>query len=455
MKKRINTSLCFLLLLFFSASAQKQVLDKIVAVVGTSVILESDIQSQLLQIKMQGETITPEVKNQIIEDLLYRKLLLEQAKLDSLDVTEAEVDDKMERNFRYYIQQFGSVEDFERFYGKTVDQFKEDFRDDMYDLLLTQKMQQKITGNIEVSPNDVRNYYLSLNPDSIPLINAEIEIGEIVRKPKENPELRKFAKEKITDLRDRILKGEDFEYLVKAYSEDPGSNGKNGAPTKYTNIARGQFVAEFDQYSFSMKPGEISPVFETSYGYHVMKVLARKGEVVDLMHILITIPTSSEDMVKAKLFLDSISSLILKDSIKFSEAASRFSDEEESKVSGGKIVNPNTGDTHFELDELSQVDPSLTLTIEKLKVGDISPPVLVMTREAKQAYRILYIYARTAPHKQNLIDDYVRVQNDAIADKQQKIIDAWINKKLPTIYVKIADEYKNIKFKHNWFKTLN
>ncbi|HEY6163016.1 MAG TPA: peptidylprolyl isomerase [Bacteroidia bacterium] len=453
-----KTKLILFVTLFFAFAGRTQnqnvVLDRVIAVVGNSVILESELETQCLQLKMNGEKITRQIKCKVLEQMLFRKLLLAQAIHDSITVTEEQVDQELEKRFRYYIYQFGSVEKFEAFYGKTVDQYKEDFRDDIRDILITQKMQQKITGDITVSPNDVKLYFEGLNPDSVPFINAEIEIGEIVRKPKENPELRKYARDKIEDIRKQALSGANFELLIRTYSEDKGSNGFQGGPLEYDNIPRGQFVAEFDQYAFSMKPGEITPVFETVFGFHIMKLLARKGEVVDLQHILIKIPTDPQGMQKAKDFLDSLADAIRqrKDSITFSQAASRFSDEEDSKVNGGKIVNPNTGDTRFQLSEIGQVDPNIALTIEKLKLGEMSEPVLTETQDGKEAYRILYIYSRTEPHKENMKQDYLRVQNDALNDKENKIIKKWIAKKLLSTYVRIADDYKDCAFDNDWIK---
>src|ERR1051326_8214087 len=290
MKIRSSIFFCFAL---FSGSIFAQVkttIDRVIAVVGNSPVLESELQTQCLQIKLSGEKVTRKMECQVLEQMLFRKLLLAQAEHDSVTVTDDQVEQELDKRFRYYVYQLGSVENFEKFYGKTVDKYKEDFRDDIRDILMAQKMQQKITGDITVSPNEVKTYFENLLPDSVPFINAEIEIGELVRKPKESPELRKYAREKIEDIRKRALSGEPFENLVRLYSEDPGSNGTNGAPTMYKNVPRGQMVPEFDQYAFSLKPGEISPVFETSYGFHVMKLVARRGEVADMMHVLITVP---------------------------------------------------------------------------------------------------------------------------------------------------------------------
>lgn len=449
---------CCLFLTFcaFFAPAQNDslVLDRIVAVVGNTVILESEIELQCQQLEADGINITQAVRCQILEDLLFKKLLMFEAELDSVVVTDEQVESELDRRFRYFLGQFPSIEQFEKTTGKTVDEYKDFFRPKVRELLIAQIMQNNIVGNLTVSPSEVKQYFNSLPPDSITYVNAQVEIGEIVKKPAVNPELKKYAKEQCEELRQRALKGEDFTYLVKTYNKDPGSNGLNGADTKYVNVQRGTFVPEFDQWAFSLKPGELSPVFETDFGFHVMKLLARRGDFVDLQHILITIPVDPADLEKARQKLDSISGLIKKDSITFSEAASRFSDEENSKVNGGSIYNPYTGDTKFEMSQLSQIDPGLALVIEKMKTGEISLPALTQTSDGKDAYRILYIKSRTQPHVANLNEDWLLLQNEALIAKEKKILKEWISKKMETTYVKIADDYKSCDFESNWTKAI-
>jgi len=441
----------------FCAFAQKDtlVLDRIVAVVGNAVILESEVEAQCQQMALQGVSITEALRCQVLEDLLFRKLLLFQAEIDSIEVSDEQVESELDRRFRYFLGQYPSVDVFEKTTGKTVDEYKDFYRPQVRELLLAQMMQNKIVGNLTVSPNEVREYFASLPPDSVPYINAQVEIGEIVKKPTVNPELKKYAKDQCEEYRQRALKGEDFTYLVKLGSQDPGSNGTGQNPqTKYENVQRATFVAEFDQYAFSMKPGEISPVFETEFGFHVMKLLARRGDFVDLQHILIKIPIDPADLEKARLKLDSIADLIKKDSISFTEAASRYSDDEDSKISGGSLYNPFTGDVKFEMDQLSQVDPGVALVIEKMKTGELSYAMLTQTRDGKEAYRILYMKGRTDPHKANLNDDWLRMQNDALINKEEEILKEWINKKLLNTYVKVNEDYKSCDFESNWLKAV-
>lgn len=427
--------------------AQEKAIDGVVAVVGNNIIMQSEIESQYLQYTAQSETVSDKTKCKVFEELLYQKLLLTQAQRDSVEVSEAQVDSELERRLRYFIAQLGSEEKFVEYYGKSVDAFKLDLRDNIKELLLAQTMQGKITNNIKITPADVRAYFEKIPIDSLPLINAEIEIGQIVKNPFVSDAAKMEAREKIEGLRKRVLKGEDFASLAVLYSEDPGSS-KNGG--KYEGIQRGAFVPEFDAISFKLKNGEISEVFETSYGFHFMQLIERRGEIVDLRHILISPKVSSPDMLKAKNILDSIYTLLLRDSISFTDAAARYSDDLDSKNNGGLIINPGSGTSKFQMDELGQLDPTLIFSVDKMKVGDFTQPMLMTTKDSKQAYRIILLKSRTEPHRANLKDDYQKIQSVALAEKQKKAVDEWIKKKVGSTYVKITGEYKSCSFDNKW-----
>lgn len=432
---------CFL----SAAHCQPKMLDGVIAVVGGSPILQSEVESKRVQAKLDSVEYD---RCNALEDLLYQKLLLAQAIKDSVEVTDEQVEDELDRRLRYYIQQFGSVQAFENFYGKNVEKFKEEFREELREVLLVQRMQAKITDGITVSPSEVKEFFGGIPNDSIPLINAEIEVGHILKKAKINPELKKYAKEKIEALRKEIMEGKkDFATAAIINSEDPGSAPKGGL---YSNVQRGTFVPEFDAVAFRMKEKEVSEVFETDYGYHILMVESRRGEEIDVRHILITPQPSPDDLLKAKTFLDSIADLVRKDSISITEASSRFSDDEESKLNGGLISNPYTGSTKFEMDQLSQIDPTLVFTIDKLKTGETSAPAITQSRDGKQAYHIIFVKSRTEPHRANLKEDYQRIQDEALAEKKNKIVNAWIKKKITSTYIRVADEYKNCKFDNNW-----
>lgn len=428
-----------------SVYAQATLIDGVVAVVGGSPILKSEVETKKAQARLDS-TQFDFCKS--LEDILYQKLLLAQAIKDSVEVTDEQVEEELERRLRYYINQFGSVKAFEEFYGKTTEKFKEEFKVELKEVLQVQKMQAKITDGITVSPSEVKDYFESIPKDSIPLISAEIEIGHIVKKPKLNTELKKYAKDKLESVRQEIIsKKKDFATAAILYSEDPGSAPQGGL---YKNIQRGTFMPEFDAVAFRIGEKEVSDVFETDYGFHILYVESKRGEEMDVRHILISPQPAPEDMLNAKTFLDSISNLVAKDSISLSEAASRYSDDEDSKHTGGLISNPYTGMTKFEASQLSQIDPSLVFTIDKLKTGELSLPMITQTKDAKQAYHMLFVKSRTEPHRANLKEDYQRIQEETLANKKEKIIKEWIKKKIMTTYVRLSDEYKSCKFDNRW-----
>jgi peptidyl-prolyl cis-trans isomerase SurA len=437
----------FTLLLSGTMAAQEKVIDKIVAVVGTNPILKSELEAQYQQMLAQQEAVDENTRCKLLEELLFQKLLLAQAQKDSLTVTEAQVEQELDRRMRYYLQQFGSEERFKDFYGKSSEDYKADLKDNVRDLLLAQQMQGKIVNDITVSPNDIKVYYNNIPQDSVPLINAEVEVGQIVKKPAVKPEAKKEAKDFIQSLRNRILKGESFATLAALYSKDPGSASKGGL---YEHIQRGQFVPEWDAQAFRIKPNEVSEVFETVYGYFIIQLIERRGEEVDARSLLIYPDVEPSDMLTAKVSLDSVYTKLKADTISFSEAAARYSQDEETKNNGGLIVNPYNGSTLFAMDEIGQVDQNVAFAIDKLRVGEYTKPMPFATHDGKQAYRILYLKKRTEPHRANLVDDYQKIQAAALSKKQEEATQVWIKKKLADNFVRIADDYKTCVFNNKW-----
>lgn len=439
-----------LVLLSFLGIAQVQNIDKTIGVVGKYIILRSDLERELKGVRAENIVITDSVRCAVYEELLYQKLLLAQAEKDSVTVKDEQVDNELDRRMGYYLQQFGSEEKFEAFYGKTVSQYKEELREDIHDILVAQQMQSKIAGDVKVSPAEIRTFFNSLPEDSLPNVNTEVEIGQLVKKPEVSEEAKKAAREKLEGYRQRVLNGESMSVLATLYSEDPGSvaNNKGGL---YEGIARGMFVPEFEAVAFRLKPGEVSEIFQSAYGYHFIQLKARRGEVVDARHLLITAKVNAADELLAKQKLDSIYEEIQNGKISFCEAAQKFSDDKETKNNCGAMVNNQQGSTRFEIDELGQIDQNLVFMLDKMRVGEISKPIIVTTQDGKKnGYRIVYLKNRTEPHKINLKDDYQRLQNMAQADKQRRLIDTWINKKLKNIYVRIDPEFTKCKFTHGW-----
>lgn len=447
-RKRIQLKAVIVALLISGTiAAQEKVIDKVIAVVGTNPILKSELEAQYQQMVAQQEPVDANTRCKLLEDLLFQKLLIAQAQKDSLEVSETELDQELDKRMRYYLQQFGSEAKFKDFYGKSSDDYKSDLRDNVRDILLAQKMQAKIASDLTVSPSEIKTYFNSIPADSVPLINAEVEVGQIVKKPVVRAEAKKQAKAFIEGLRQRIIKGESFATLAALYSKDPGSSSRGGL---YEHIQRGQFVPEWDAWAFKLKPNELSDVFETVYGYFIIQLIERRGEEVDARSLLIYPEVEPSDLLAAKLALDTVYTKLSADTISFSEAAARFSEDDDTKHNGGLIVNPYNGSTTFAMDEIGQVDQNVAFAIDKLQVGEYTKPTPFNTHDGKQAYRILYLKKRTAPHRANLTDDYQKIQAAALSKKQQEAINAWIKKKVGDNFVHIADEYKNCTFSNKW-----
>jgi len=426
-------------------SSQEKLIDEVAGVVGSNVILFSDIETQYLQLKAQGNILGgSQLRCQILESLLFQKLLLNQAELDSVEISDSRVESAMDARLRYFINQFGSQEKLEEFYQKSVLEIKEEMRELVRDEMKISEVQNKITENLQITPSDVKEYFTSLPPDSIPLVDVEYEIGQVVKNPPITVEELSRTYDKIKALRDRIIKGDNFSTLAILYSEDPGSAGKGGELGMFN---RGTMYPEFEAAAFNLnKPGEVSEIIKTEAGYHIIQLIERKGEYINVRHILIQPKVSPESMELARAKLDSVAQLILEDSLTFEEAVLRYSDDP-NRISGGMIINPETNSTRFASDQL---DPSLFFIVDQLDVGEISQPVRFLTDENKEAYRILYLKVRTEPHRANLLDDYDKLKNWARADKQDALINDWINEKIEGTYIKVNEKYAGCTFINNW-----
>jgi len=458
-KKRIVnlSSLGFVALVLFISSglhAQEskkndgKILDQVVAVVGKSIVLQSDIENQYLNYRMQGGIVgtASQMKCQILESTLYQKLMVAQSEVDSLKVDKMQVAGELERRLSSFINQFGSQEKMEKYYGKSLVDIKAELHDVVKDQLLAQQVQQGIIGKVTVTPSEIRAYYKSIPTDSIPLIKTEYVVRQLVKEPPISIEEKLRVKKELLELRKRILNGESFATMAILYSEDPGSAKKGGELGFY---GRGQLYPAFEAAAYRLKPGEISDVVKTKAGYHIIQMIARKGDYINVRHILLTPKVSPLDLQKAKTKLDSIVKEIRSDSISFDKAVEKYSDGKD-KNNGGYLLNQQTGGIEF---EGSQLDAQVSFTVNNLKPGQISNPVPFKTENQKDAYRLLYLEKRIAPHRANLKEDYAKIEKWALQDKQQKVVDEWINDKAQSTYVSIIPEYQTCHFKHHWLST--
>lgn len=447
--KNAFLTLLFVAATYISMAQEGQSIDRVIAVVGGSITLQSELETQYLQMLSQGYEPNDDSRCIMFEELLYGNLLLHRSKVDSLEVSDGEVEDELNRRLEYFISQLGSKEKLEEYYEKSLLEIKDEFREMIKEQLLTQRMQTQITGDIKVTPAETRAYFNRIPKDSLPYINTEIELGRIMRRPAVTKAQKEDARSKAEELRQRVLDGESFRALAILYSEDPGSS-KNGGDLGF--FTRGMMVPEFDAVAFSLKEDSVSEVFETSYGYHFVEMLERRGEQINVRHILVRAKTSLEDLERARVFLDSVYDLIKDKKLTFAQAAEKFSDDEETKINGGMMFNPMTGATTFQMDQLGSIDQRLFLTVENMKPGDISKAVKTQSPDGKEAYNLFFLKTKTEPHVANLKDDYQKIQQAALAEKKNKTIEGWINDKAAETYVKIDAAYQDCPFAHRWEK---
>lgn len=442
----------FLILISSSLFSQQEgkIIDQVVGVVGANIILESEIEAQYVQYTMQEgyKGDRESVKCSIFENMMYQKLLLNQAELDSVEVSDAQVQGEMDRRLRHYISLFGSAEKFEEFYQKSILEFKEELGEQVRELMMVETVQQTITQNVTITPSEVKSFFKDVPQDSLPLINSEVQIAQIVKLPPVNREEIERVKNKMQELRYRIINGESFATLAILYSEDPGS-AKNGGELGL--FGRGEMYPAFEAAAFSVKEGEVSGIIETEAGFHIIQLIERRGDYINVRHILLRPKVSNMDLAKARKQLDSITLLIENKEYTFEDAVVKFS-EDPSKNNGGVLMNPMSGSAFFESDQL---DPKVFFVIDKLEVGELSNPVQFQTDEAKDAYRILYLKTRTDPHKANLRQDYDRIQEWALGQKKQDVITEWIADKAVDTYIKISDSYKDCDYTNSWWENIN
>ena len=431
--------------------ADQQSADRIITVVGKNrIILLSELETQVAQAKLQFPAFNDSMRCDILQQMIIQKLMLEQAERDSVMVTEEDVDGQLDNRIRYFTQMYGSKEKLEQISGKTIYQMKEEYRESIKDQMVAEKMQNQILENVKITPADVEAFFRKIPTDSLPFFPATVEVGQIVVDPPVSPEMNDYAKSKIEGIRKKIVEdGANFETMAGTYSEDPGSRDNGG---KYEGVTRnGPWAAEFVAAVFKLQNGEVSPPVKTKFGYHIIKMIQRKGDEADIEHILIRPEVTSADFSKALHVLDSIRKILVEGKMTFETAVGKFSTDEAAKRTGGMIADPNTG--NMDLD-LTKLDPAMVMILDTLKPGKYSTPHIFITDAREQSCRIVFLRNRTTPHKANLKEDYNRIQEVALAQKKQQKIQDWIAKKLPTFYLKIDKDYQNCACFRSW-KTNN
>ena len=456
MKKTwIIITLLLLALPMMAQNHQAQVIDKVVAVVGKNIILQSDIENQYIQYRMQGmaEGTGKEVRARILEDLLLQKLMLNQAEMDSISVTDEQVETELNRRIQWLVSRYGSQEKMESLFGKSMSEIKDEVRQASKDNMLQEQVQAKIMENVMVTPQEVKDFFYAIPNDSLPTISPSFEIVQIVKRPPVSIDEKLQVKDRLYQIRKRILDGESsFATMAVLYSEDPGSARQGG---ELGFAGKGVYATEFENVAFNLRDGEISDVVETEFGFHIIQLIERRGETVNCRHILLTAKVPVEALEKAQNQLDSVAQLIRSGDMTFEEACKKYSDDD-SKNNGGYLSNAGTGGNWLsqqDMQELEQGYPeykNLAFVISRLEVGQVSDPVPMTTNENNDAFRLVMVKRKIDAHKANLKEDYNLIQNWALSQKRQQAIGKWVTNKAAKAYIHLDDAYKDYDFYYDW-----
>ena len=451
MRKNILTAL-FLLLIVTTYAQERIKVDGVAVVVGKNIVLDTDIDKfkKELQQRIEGKIDISDCE--ILEEIMTQKLIAHHAVVDSIPVSDAEVNTEVERNLAHFTQQLGSMDKVVELYGFNDE---EDLRKELFDIqkeqMLIRKERASITENVDVTPEEVRTYFSNLEKDnSLPEFSAEIEIAQIVKYVKPSEEEVKRVIDKLNEIKKEIEEGYSFRLKAIINSDDPAAAGNGqGAGGKYTITRESGFIKEFKEVAFSLDEGEISEPFESGFGYHILQVEKIKGQERDVRHILIQPKISEEELNNAKAELEKMRQQILSGEITFEDAVLKYSDDKETKFNKGLILNPQTNDTHF---DLTRMDPDLYARVSNLKSGEITEPYYDEIRGGEKMFKMILLKSKTEAHTADFTKDYEKIQQLTLQKKQEETVEKWAKEKIKDTYIKINKDYKNCNFKHNWKK---
>ncbi|MDA0773601.1 MAG: peptidylprolyl isomerase [Bacteroidetes bacterium] len=445
----------FLFLLFFHGvgafgqQSNRVKIDGVASVVGDFVILDSDIDKTIMEMESQGISTKSISRCELLGKLMEDKLYAHHAIQDSLEVSDQEIYDYVDQSIEYFIEQLGSMEKVLEFYNKP-DQMS--FREELFEINKIQKlasmMQEEIVSNVEVTPEEVRLFFESIPKIDLPVFGTELEIAQIVLAPKVSKDEEERIINQLKNMRSDVLeKGLSFSSKAILYSQDPGSRSKGGKYTLYRK--RPRMAKEFRDVAFSLQEGEISEPFKTDFGWHILQVEKIRGQEIDIRHILLIPKIDEQQLRESKELLEQLRQRIVDNEISFEEAAFQFSTEKETRLNGGVLINPATGDTRF---ELTKIDPVLYNQIRYLEDNEISKPLLEEEQSGAQKYKILKVTNRFEEHTADFLKDYIKIKELALKDKKLKMIQKWIAQKIEETYVNVNKDSRYCSFTNNWLK---
>lgn len=436
---------CIGALNFVQAQNHKVVADQIVGIVGDKIVLQSDVTNSILDAKRRGQQLPDNAECILMQQILAQKAMVLQAEKDSIVVSDEDIDAKLENQIREFIAQYGSKEALEQIAGRTVYQIKDDFRQSFKEKELARKMRDKIVESIKITPVEVKAFYDKIPKDQLPFYETEVEVGEIVKYPKANRDLEKYAMEELNDYKKQVENGQrKFETLASLYTDDKVT----GAGTLNLNRNEKTWDPSFLNQAFRLKDGQISPVFKSKFGYHIIQMVSRNGDDAVVRHILKIPQITDDELNDAVKTLDSIRTQLVAGKIGFGEAVSKYTDDENAKFTAGMHLGQDNS-TFLTIDQL---DKDIVKQLDNLKGGEYSKPIVTTDQTGKKIVRLIYLKTRTEPHRANLKDDYNKMADRAIEEKKDEAMEKWFNTKLPTFYIMLDDQYKNCQELAPWYK---
>jgi peptidyl-prolyl cis-trans isomerase SurA len=449
MKKNIFIISALLMIAGYSATGQ-QIVESIVGVVGNEVIYLSEIEGQVVQLKAERDpTPVDMLRCRVFEDQLIQKLFLDQARIDSIVVSPESVEADLSSRLTEYIRRAGSEQALETYFNKSMAEIRKDLREMLTNQYIVQETQGTIAQNITVTPEEIKKFFNSMPKDSLPLVPRKVQLSIISVEPPDMEASKAEVRQRLLELRSRIINGESFSTLAILYSEDPGTAPKGGE-TGFT--LRGELAKPYSEAAWSLKKDVVSKIVETEFGFHIIQLVDRKGDMVNSRHILMRPKLSADQTEWAILKLDSIAALVRSDSLTFQQAAMRYSSDRPTRANGGKMVSRNPSDrvNWLTLDELSK---EVNLVVRNMKLGEISQPFRTTDEKGNNIFCIVRLDAEIAPHRVNMKDDYNYLSEAALRDKQGRIYEEWIIAKIKRTYIRVSEDFRGCEFHYSgWFE---
>ena len=418
--------------------------DKIIGVVGNKIVLKSDVDERLLDMQRQGAEVPANGKCFVLQDLMGTKALVLQAEKDSLPVSDEDVESDIDSKIRYYLNQYGSKDELEKIAGKTVYQLKEDMREPIKDQKLAVAMRNKIVGDIRITPNEVKNYFNKIPTDSLPFYESEVEIGQLIIFPRAGREAEDYSKEQLAEYKAMIVSGKkDFKAAASQYSDEPGAKERFGQ----MEINRNQKDIDptFMAKAFTLKEGQISNPFKSKFGYHIIQLVSRNGEDAVVRHIIKIPQVTGVELKEGFEKLDTVRSKLIAGTTDFGGAVDRYSNDDNSKFTAGMMQGSNG--TFLTIDQL---DKDVIPVLKNLKPGAYSQPMEYTDPSGKKGVRLIYLKTQTAPHRENLHDDYSKISQRALEEKKEMALEKWFSNRLSSYFIMIDPDYSDCDTMKPW-----